>query len=130
MKEILPLLRILVFGAIMSGCKVEKKPVAQLKVILPMPPFLLKKAPQVRSKDRLIIHIKKNINSVKTGMSKPEVMFILHLDIWFKGIVTSEGNRDQFYYYYDLKGYQLLLSFDYTYKKAGELRNCSLNVII
>jgi len=77
--------------------------------------------PSAPMEDDLINHIKITMPKLEKGMKRDHVCALLLLNSRFKGIVTSDGSAQEFNYYYDIKGYQLFLSFDYLQHKSGAL---------
>ena len=58
----------------------------------------------------LVKLVKQQLPRLKPGMNTDTVFSILYLDTKFNGIVSSDGERHNFTYYYDLDpNHQLLL---------------------
>lgn len=71
-------------------------------------------------KDTYVLFLKKQLPLVRKNMTFKDVGNFLQFEQKFNGIVTSGGKRSDFKYYYQLIGYQLILSFDYGQYQGGK----------
>ena len=72
------------------------------------------------TRDAFVLFLKKQLPLVHRDMTFKDVDEFLQFKKRFKGIVTSEGKRSDFKYYYQLIGYQLILTFDYAQDEEGK----------
>lgn len=84
---------------------------------------------EIKKADAFVDFLKKKLPKVNSGMTLDEVSHFLEMETRFRGMVTSEGPRGSFKYYYDLKGYQLILIFDYNQHQLGQFVSYTLEPI-
>ena len=80
-----------------------------------------------KKEDSYLLFLKKTLPLIEEGSTVQEVGRILLFDQKFRGIITSEGKRNHFSYFYELKGYHLVLVFDYTKSRQGYYKGYELN---
>ena len=81
----------------------------------------------IKKEDSYVMFLKKILPLIKEGSTVQEVDRMLLFDQKFRGIITSEGRMNHFSYFYELRGYHLVLVFDYTKSRQGYYKGYELN---
>ena len=105
---------------LLCGCATRQVRVEPTASAVRPEPVVLKSSAPLPSTP-LLDHVRATLPSLVAGMSVEDVEKTLHLEN-FPGILTSDGNREDFRYYYELGDFELVLSFSYEEGRKGKYR--------
>ena len=128
--KLLTFITLIAVFALFTSCDEEvtiKKIISEIESGDTSKILVVKEEPTGKTSPELLTVIKVNLSKLKNGMSTDQVLNILTIDKDFNGIVTSEGGKDGFTFYYELKdNHELTLTFDYSKNKFGQLLDYKL----
>lgn len=108
------------FSLILISCQTSKVVKEESKPVVKTP--VVDETPVKTNKiqfTELEQHILEELPNLESHWTRSDVESHLLLNSQFMGMITSEGSRENFTYYYELKNYQLVLHFDYSQHKDG-----------